>query len=49
MEYYNDGKQWLSSWPEENNILCLLKDFRITFYFGDKAEPLINSSDLPGR
>ena len=49
--YYNDGKQWLFKLTRKKKTifwLGLLRDtFRITFYFGDKAEPLIKSSDLP--
>jgi hypothetical protein len=49
--YYNDGKQWLFKLVQKKKTLCwvgLLKDsFRVTFYFGDKAEPLIFSSDIP--
>ncbi|OFY65572.1 MAG: hypothetical protein A2V64_07530 [Bacteroidetes bacterium RBG_13_43_22] len=49
--YYNDGKQWLYKMVMKKKTifwLAVLKDtFRITFYFGDKAEPVINASDLP--
>jgi hypothetical protein len=49
--YYNDGKQWLFKmvWKRKTIFWSgILKDtFRITFYFGDKAEPLIFESDLP--
>jgi hypothetical protein len=49
--YYNDGKQWLFKmvWKKKTIFWSgILKDtFRITFYFGDKAEPLIFESDLP--
>ena len=48
--YYNDGRQWLFKMTRKKNTvfwIVMLKDtFRITFYFGDKAEPLIQSSDL---
>jgi hypothetical protein len=49
--YYNDGKQWLFKMQQKKKTLfwtSVLKDtFRITFYFGDKAEPLIEESNLP--
>ncbi len=49
--YYNDGKQWLFKLLQKKKTILwagILKDtFRITFWFGDKTEPLIESSDLP--
>ena len=49
--YYNDGKQWLFKFTLKKKTLfwaaILEGTFRITFYFGDKAEPLILNSDLP--
>jgi hypothetical protein len=49
--YYNDGKQWLFKLTQKKKTifwLGVLKDtFRVTFYFGDKAETLIDASDLP--
>jgi hypothetical protein len=49
--YYNDGKNWLFKMERKKKTLfwiAIHKDtFRITFYFGDKAEPLIVKSDLP--
>ena len=49
--YYNDGKQWLFKMQQKKKTIFwigILKDtFRITFYFGDKAAPLIENSDLP--
>ncbi|MDO9339731.1 MAG: DUF3788 family protein [Bacteroidales bacterium] len=49
--YYNDGKQWLFKLLQKKKTILwagILKDtFRITFWFGDKTEPLIKSSDLP--
>ena len=49
--YYNDGKQWLFKMQQKKKTLfwiSLLKNtFRITFYFGDKAVPLIEGSTLP--
>lgn len=49
--YYNDGKQWLfkSVWKKKTILWAAILDntFRITFWFGDKAEPVIEMSDLP--
>jgi hypothetical protein len=49
--YYNDGKQWLFKMVQKKKTIfwaAVLKDtFRVTFYFGDKAEPLIDASELP--
>jgi hypothetical protein len=49
--YYNDGKQWLFKFVRKKKTIFwsgLLKDaFRVTFYFGNKAESLIENSDLP--
>ena len=49
--YYNDGKQWLFKYIRKKKTIfwaSLLKDtFRITFYLGNKAEPVIENSDLP--
>jgi hypothetical protein len=49
--YYNDGKQWLFKFVRKKKTIfwaSLLKDtFRITFYLGNKAEPIIENSDLP--
>jgi hypothetical protein len=49
--YYNDGKQWLFKLVYKKKTIFwagILKDtFRITFWFGDKAEPLIEGSNLP--
>ena len=48
--YYNDGKQWLFKLVQKKKTVFwigILKDtFRVTFYFGDKAETLIDESDL---
>ena len=45
--YYNDGKQWLFKMQQKKKTIFwigVLKDtFRITFYFGNKAEPVINN------
>jgi len=49
--YYNDGKQWLFKLSQKKKTIfwsAMLEDtFRITFYFGDKAEPVIEASGLP--
>jgi hypothetical protein len=51
--YYNDGKQWLFKMQQKKKTIfwiSVLKDtFRITFYFGNKAEPLIEASNLPQK
>ena len=48
--YYNDGKSWLLKVKKKSKTifwLSILKDaFSITFYFGDKAEPLIMDSAI---
>ncbi len=48
--YYNDGKQWLFKMVQKKKTIFWLsvipETFRITFYFGDKAEPFIENSDL---
>ena len=50
-KFYNDGKQWFFRIMQKKKTILwigVLKDtFRVTFYFGDKAEPLIEASDLP--
>jgi hypothetical protein len=49
--YYNDGKQWLFKAVQKKKTLFWLslfeETFRVTFYFGDKALPLIEECDLP--
>jgi hypothetical protein len=49
--YYNDGKQWLFKLVQKKKTIfwagILKESFRITFYFGDKAESLIDASELP--
>lgn len=49
--YYNDGKNWLFKMSLKKKTLFWLgvqsDTFRVTFYFGDKAEPLIEKSSLP--
>ena len=48
--YYNDGKNWLMkvTWKSKTIFwLSVWKNaFKITLYFSDKAEALINGSDL---
>ena len=49
--YYNDGKSWLYKAVRKKQTLYwigVIKDtFRVTFWFGDKAEPVIIESTLP--
>lgn len=51
--YYNDGKQWLFKLVHKKKTifwLGVLNDtFRVTFYFGNKAEPVVLASDLPEK
>jgi hypothetical protein len=51
--YYNDGKQWLFKLTQKKKTIfwgAMFKDtFRITFYFGDKVEPFLESSELPTK
>ena len=51
--YYNDGKRWLFKMVQKKKTIFwigILEDtFRISFWFSDKAEPLINDSDLPEK
>lgn len=48
--YYNDGKSWLMKITHKTKTIFWLslipKAFRITFYFGDKAEPAIMNSAI---
>lgn len=48
--YYNDGKNWLFKMVRKKKTLFWIgvhsDTFRITFYFGDKATPLIEESEL---
>jgi len=48
--YYNDGKQWLFKMVQKKKTIfwstVLESAFRITFYFGGKAEAVIVASDL---
>lgn len=49
--YYKDGNQWLFKMVLKKKTVfwgtVLDGAFRITFYFGGKAEPVIVESDLP--
>jgi hypothetical protein len=49
--YYDDGKKWLFKLShKKKNLLWagILNDtFRVTFWFADKAEPLIEAAILP--
>jgi hypothetical protein len=48
--YYNDGKSWLLKVARKSKTifwLSILKNsFRTTFYFTDKAKPIIAKSDI---
>jgi hypothetical protein len=48
--FYNDGKRWLFKMTRKKKTIFwagLIDDtFRITFYLGNKAEPVIESSEL---
>jgi hypothetical protein len=49
--YYKDGKRWLFKMTMKKKTLFwvgIFEDtFRITFYFGNKADLIIETSDLP--
>ncbi len=50
--WYNDGKQWLFKLVQKKKTIfwsAILStgQFRVTFYFGDKAEPILSGSTLP--
>lgn len=49
--FYNDGKCWLFRTLKKKKTIFWLGvsagSFRISFYLGDKAEALIEASDLP--
>jgi hypothetical protein len=49
--YYNDGKQWLYRLMRKKDTICwiavMADTFRITFYFSQRAEPVIAASSLP--
>ena len=50
-KYYNDGKRWLFKmiWKKKTVFwISLIKNtFRITFWFPDRAQQAIESSELP--
>jgi hypothetical protein len=49
--YYNDGKRWLFKMTHKKKTIfwagILTDTFRITFYLGNKADTIIENSDLP--
>ncbi|HLN21982.1 MAG TPA: DUF3788 family protein [Bacteroidales bacterium] len=50
--YYNDGHQWLFKLVQKKKTIfwgaiLATGEFRITFYFADKAEKIIMDSSLP--
>jgi Protein of unknown function (DUF3788) len=49
--FYNDGKRWLFKMVQKKKTVFwagILEDtFRVTFYLGNKAENIIENSDLP--
>ena len=49
--YYNDGKQWLFKLTQKKKTIFwagLVDDtLRVTFWLSDKAEPVIEASQLP--
>jgi hypothetical protein len=49
--FYNDGKRWLFKMTHKKKTVfwaSVLPDaFSVTFYFGNKAEPVIENSNLP--
>lgn len=51
--YYNDGKKWLFKLIYKKKTIFwigILEDtFRVTFWFGDKAQHLINDSDVEDK
>lgn len=51
--YYNDGKSWLFKMVRKKKTLFWIglteNTFRVTFWFSDKAESLINESKLPEK
>ena len=52
-KYYKDGNSWLLKITKKSKTifwLSIIKDsFRITFYFGDKAEPAILESVISDK
>ncbi len=51
--YYNDGKQWLYRMLQKKNTICWMTvvddTFKVTFYFGQKAIPVIMAEQLPDK
>lgn len=51
--FYNDGKSWLYKAVRKKQTLYwigIIKDtFRLTFWFGEKAQSLIEGSTLPDK
>ncbi|MGA1976800.1 MAG: DUF3788 family protein [Bacteroidales bacterium] len=51
--YYNDGKQWLFKLCQKKKTVfwagMLNETFRVSFYFGDKAEVFLEKSDIPQK
>lgn len=51
--FYIDGKRWLFKLVQKKKTIFwigILEDtFRVTFWFGDKADRLISESDLPEK
>lgn len=51
--FYNDGKSWLYRALQKKKTLywigVIKETFRISFWFGDKAEPIIEASSLPEK
>ena len=49
--FYNDGKRWLFKMVHKKKTVfwagILTDAFRITFYLGNKAETIIENSELP--
>jgi hypothetical protein len=49
-KYYNDGKSWLMKVTKKTNTIFWLSiihgSFKISFYFGDKAEQFIMKSTI---
>jgi hypothetical protein len=52
-KYYNDGKSWLLKVTKKSKTIFWLSiiqnSFKITFYFGDKAEPAILESAISDK
>jgi hypothetical protein len=48
--YYNDGKSWLLKVTRKAKTICwttiIENSFKMTFYFGDKAEDIILNSSI---